>query len=80
MKVGWRTELGCVAKLRDDLWIEVKCQSNPEIAGSPRNIFRYSVLCILSEVEHWMATAAKADGPIKLRIQRIVARQSDCEG
>ena len=26
----------------DDLWLGVICQSNPEIAGSPRNIFRYS--------------------------------------
>ena len=31
-----------VAKLRDELWIEVKCQTNPEIAGSPRNAFRCS--------------------------------------
>src|SRR3989304_8554671 len=27
----------------DELGIGVKCQSNPEIAGSPRNIFRYSL-------------------------------------
>ena len=27
----------------DELWVEVKCQSNPEIAGSPRNVFRYSL-------------------------------------
>ena len=27
----------------DELWIGVKCQSNPEIAGSPRNSFRASV-------------------------------------
>ena len=27
----------------DDLWLGVICQSNSEIAGSPRNIFRYSV-------------------------------------
>ena len=27
----------------DDLWIAVKFQSNPEIAGSPRNSFRASV-------------------------------------
>ena len=27
----------------DDLWIAVKFQSNPEIAGSPRNSFRTSV-------------------------------------
>ena len=27
----------------DELWVEVKCQSNPEIAGSPRNAFRCSL-------------------------------------
>ena len=29
-----------VEKLWDELWIGVKCQSNTEIAGSPRNSFR----------------------------------------
>jgi len=28
----------------DDLWVGVKGQSNLEIAGSPRNIFMYSLL------------------------------------
>ena len=32
-----------VEKLWDELWIGVKCQSNTEIAGSPRNSFRASV-------------------------------------
>ena len=32
-----------VEKLSDDLWIGVKGQSNFVIAGSLRNIFRYSV-------------------------------------
>ena len=27
----------------DELWLAVKCQSNPVIAGSPRNSFRASV-------------------------------------
>jgi len=31
-----------VAKGWDDLWVEVICQTNSVIAGSPRNIFRYS--------------------------------------
>ena len=30
----------------DDLWLEVICLSNFEIAGSPRNIFRYSLFII----------------------------------
>ena len=42
-KTAWRTELGPVEKGLDDLWLEVKFQSNWEIAGSPRNSFRASV-------------------------------------
>ena len=34
----------CVAKYWDDLWLGVKGQSNLEIAGSPRNSFRASLL------------------------------------
>ena len=41
-----------VEKGLDDLWIGVKFQSNTEIAGSPRNSFRASVLRRLPEVEH----------------------------
>ena len=32
-----------VEKCLDELWVGVKGQSNSEIAGSPRNIFRYSL-------------------------------------
>ena len=32
-----------VTKGRDDLRVGVKCQANPEIAGSPRNAFRCSL-------------------------------------
>jgi hypothetical protein len=39
----WRPELTSVAKLGDELWIGVKCQSNVEIAGSPRNSSRASL-------------------------------------
>jgi hypothetical protein len=38
----------------DELWVGVKGQSNLEIAGSPRNIFRYSLAISVAEVEHWM--------------------------
>ena len=38
----------------DELWIGVKGQSSSEIAGSPRNIFRYSLETCLQEVEHCM--------------------------
>ncbi|GAW32736.1 hypothetical protein JDF658_25280, partial [Carboxydocella sp. JDF658] len=30
-------------KSADEVWVGVKCQSNPEIAGSPRNSFRASL-------------------------------------
>ena len=32
-----------VEKCLDELWVGVKGQSNSEIAGSPRNIFWYSL-------------------------------------
>ena len=38
----------------DELWVAVKCQSNSEIAGSPRNVFRYSLRRFVAGVEHWM--------------------------
>ena len=41
-----------VEKSSDELWIGVKCQSNPEIAGSPRNSFRASLGISLRVVEH----------------------------
>ena len=53
-----RTELTNVAKLGDDLWLGVICQTNSEIACSPRNSFRASVARCLTEVEHWMVLGA----------------------
>ena len=43
-----------VAKCSDELWVEVKCQSNSEIACSPRNSFWASVARLVPEVEHWI--------------------------
>ena len=51
---AFSAELFNVEKLRDELWVEVKCQPNSEIAGSPRNSSRTSVAHSLIEVEHWM--------------------------
>ena len=42
-KRWWRTEHTSVEKGGDELWIGEKFQSNPEIAGSPRNSFRASL-------------------------------------
>ena len=36
----------------DELWVGVKCQSNTEIAGSPRNALRCSVTRFVLLVEH----------------------------
>ena len=47
----WRTEPVDVEKSLDDLWIGVKGQSNWEIARTPRNAFRSSVVCLFIEVE-----------------------------
>ena len=41
-----------VEKGWDDVWIEVKFQSNSDIAGSPRNSFRASLRERHWEVEH----------------------------
>jgi hypothetical protein len=43
-----------VEKFSDELWVGVKGQPNPGIAGSPRNIFRYSLGKFVAGVEHWM--------------------------
>ena len=40
MKVGRRPEPVVVAITWDDLWLEVICLTNPEIAGSPRKVYR----------------------------------------
>ena len=41
-----------VEKFSDELWIGVKSQSSLDIAGSPRNSFRASLICSTAEVEH----------------------------
>ena len=40
-----------VEKFSDDLWVGVKVQPNLAIAGSPRNSFRASVICLVIGVE-----------------------------
>ena len=51
-KTTWRSEPTKVENLGDELSVGVKGQSNLEIAGSPRNVFRYSVACSAVGVEH----------------------------
>ena len=42
----------------DELWVGVKGQSSSEIAGSPRNVFRYGLRGSPREVEHCMGEGA----------------------
>ena len=49
-----RSEPIIVEMIRDDMWLEVICLANLEIAGSPRNIFRYSPEQLAWGVELWM--------------------------
>ena len=51
MKVGTRPVLIRAANLSDDLWLGVICQSKAGIAGSLRNIYRYSVRLRIMGVE-----------------------------
>ncbi len=51
MKIVGRSEPVAGEMAWEDLWLGVICLSNPEIAGSPRNIFRYSLPLLLRGVE-----------------------------
>src|SRR5215213_4538095 len=55
----WRPEPVWVTNRRDDLRVGVKCQANPEIAGSPRKVFRYRLgRGVTAEVAHWIGAGA----------------------
>ncbi len=65
-----------VAKGWDELWVEVICQSNPEIAGSPRNIFKYSLLCSTCGVE----ILNGRDERKRVRLTKLRIRKSKSRG
>jgi hypothetical protein len=69
----WRTELTNVAKLGDELWQGEKFQSNLEIAGSPRNVFRYSL-----EFEVTEGRALNRLGGVKLTKPNQTPNVSNC--
>ncbi len=54
-KAKWKPELTDVEKSGDELWLGVKCQSNSELAGSPRNVLRRSGSGSLVGVKHCFA-------------------------
>ena len=45
-KRQWRAGRTSVEKGGDEVWVAEKFQSNPEIAGSPRNSFRASPVLV----------------------------------
>src|SRR6266545_2885342 len=65
----------------DELWVGVKCQSNPEIAGSPRNGLRFSSFGVpLAEVGNWMGEGARRlPTPTKPRMP-LTAERSETTG
>jgi hypothetical protein len=71
-----------VEKFWDDLWIGVKGQSNLAIAGSPRNSFRASVVCLVTGVELLTGLWVLQDYQTLLNSEycNLRERQSDCGG
>src|SRR3546814_5169812 len=67
---SWRSEPVCVEKHLDDLRVGVKGQSNWEIARTPRNVFRNSVMvkCPGGRATNWMRGSHILPNPAKLRI------------
>ena len=67
-----------VEKCLDDLWIGVKGQSNLVIAGSLRNIFRYSVMLLAyrGRALNGLGLLTAVPNPIKLRILYVESWQS----
>ena len=77
MKVGGRPAPVGAAIPSDDLWLGVICQANPEIAGSPRNIYRYSVWGQARGVELLdECLGGNLQHSTKLRIPWFLPRQS----
>ena len=68
-KTRWRTEPGSVEKDLDDLWLGVKFQSNSEIAGSPRNISRDSVVIKLCEGRALNGCGPHLEVPISIKLR-----------
>ena len=70
-----------VEKISDDLWIGEKFQSNPEIAGSPRNSFRASLVIESAggRALNGIGALTRLPNLIKLRMPDRYTRESDCE-
>ena len=70
-----------VEKLWDEPWIGVKCQSNAEIAGSPRNSFRASLKCesLGGRALIELGVLIGLPNSVKLRMPMTYPWESDCE-
>ena len=82
VKTTWRSEPVLVENSLDELRVGVKGQSNSEIAGSPRNIFRYSLV-----LESAGGKALNGLGALpgyqtqsNSECRTLVAQESACEG
>ena len=64
-KAKWRSEPTNVEKLADEVWLGVKCQSNPELAGSPRNVFRRSGVKTSMGVKHCFAAGCESGTKVR---------------
>ena len=69
-KTAWKPEPTPVENAADELWIAVKCQSNSDIAGSPRNAFRCSVVdgFVAGRALNGLGAITSLPNPIKLRM------------
>ena len=70
-----------VEKCWDEVWVEVKFQTNLEIAGSLRNSFRASVDRKILGGRALFGLGARLGllNSDKLRMPQIYIRESDCE-
>ena len=66
-----------VEKCSDDLWVGVKGQSNLEIARTPRNVFRNSVVVKFNRgrATDWVRGSQILPNPDKLRMLMKYGRQ-----
>ena len=66
----WRTEPVHVEKCLDELWVGVKGQSNWEIARTPRNAFRSSVVVksVRGRATNWTRGSQILPNPDELRM------------
>ena len=77
----WRSEPTDVEKSADEVWLGVKCQSNPELAGSPRNVLRRSGCDYSLGVKHCFGAGCESGTKSRQTLNtKLVLGQSDGGG